>query len=115
MVINDLDHDVEELVLEDLPDETPETAHYIIQQMELNKAGKWTLILNIQNANSTAARLYFLHCSPSRLPLSSDPSVREEAMQDIQMTLRAWYTASQGFRSSNPSHHLVLTMDVCYK
>lgn len=39
MVINDLDHDVEELVIEDLPDETPETAQYIISQMKLNKAG----------------------------------------------------------------------------
>jgi hypothetical protein len=39
MVINDLDHDVEELVMEDLSDETPETARYIISQMELNKTG----------------------------------------------------------------------------
>lgn len=39
MVINDLDHDVEELVMDDLSDETPETARYIISQMELNKTG----------------------------------------------------------------------------
>lgn len=44
MVINDLDHDVEELVAEDLPDESPETAQYIILQMELNKAGKKSFI-----------------------------------------------------------------------
>ncbi|KAL2674278.1 hypothetical protein Neosp_012729 [[Neocosmospora] mangrovei] len=75
MVINDLDHDVEELVMDDLSDETPETARYIISQMELNK---------------TAARLYFLHCSPSRLSLSKDASVRQAAMEDIQMTLQSW-------------------------
>lgn len=40
MVINDLDHDVEELVMEDLPDESPQTAQYIISQMELNKTGR---------------------------------------------------------------------------
>lgn len=39
MVINDLDHDVEDLVAEDLPGESPETVQYIISQMELNKAG----------------------------------------------------------------------------
>lgn len=39
MVINDLDHDVEDLVMEDLADETPETARYIISQMELNQTG----------------------------------------------------------------------------
>lgn len=40
MVINDLDHDVEELLIEDMPDDTPETAQYIISQIELNKAGE---------------------------------------------------------------------------
>ncbi|KAH7234530.1 fungal-specific transcription factor domain-containing protein [Fusarium solani] len=39
MVINDLDHDVEELVMEDLSDETPETARYIISQMEQSNRG----------------------------------------------------------------------------
>ncbi|KAH7353892.1 FAD linked oxidase [Plectosphaerella cucumerina] len=34
-VINDADHDVEELLPEDLPDETPETVRYIIAQMQL--------------------------------------------------------------------------------
>lgn len=45
MVINDADHDVEELVMEDLTDETPETAQYIISQMELSKAGEMFLVL----------------------------------------------------------------------
>ncbi|KAI8652972.1 FAD-binding PCMH-type domain-containing protein [Fusarium keratoplasticum] len=99
MVINDLDHDVEELVMDDLSDETPETARYIISQMELNK---------------TAARLYFLHCSPSRLPLSRQASVRQTAMEDIQMTLHSWYTTSEGINVSKRDHHLTLTLKVCY-
>ncbi|KAI8653714.1 FAD-binding PCMH-type domain-containing protein [Fusarium sp. Ph1] len=99
MVINDLDHDVEELVMEDLSDETPETARYIISQMELNK---------------TAARLYFLHCSPSRLPLSRETSVRQTAMEDIQMALQSWYTTSEGINVSKRDHHLTLTLKVCY-
>jgi hypothetical protein len=44
MVINDADHDVEELVPEDLPDETPETVRYLIGQIGLNKIGKFTRI-----------------------------------------------------------------------
>ncbi|RSL78711.1 hypothetical protein CEP51_007952 [Fusarium floridanum] len=99
MVINDLDHDVEELVMADLSDETPETARYIISQMELNK---------------TAARLYFLHCSPSRLPLSKEASVRQTAMEDIQMTLQSWYTTSEGINISKRDHHLTLTLKICF-
>ncbi|KAM0414486.1 hypothetical protein ACHAPD_007742 [Fusarium lateritium] len=40
MVINDMDYDVEELVVEDLVDESAETAQYIVAQVKLNKAGK---------------------------------------------------------------------------
>lgn len=40
MVINDLDYDVEELVVQDFPEETPETANYMIAQAKLSKAGK---------------------------------------------------------------------------
>lgn len=39
MVINDMDYDVEELVVEDLTEETMETAQYIISQVKLSKAG----------------------------------------------------------------------------
>jgi hypothetical protein len=38
-VINDADHDVEELLPEDLPDETPETVRYIIAQVQLCRLG----------------------------------------------------------------------------
>jgi hypothetical protein len=40
MVINDLDHDVEELTMDDFPDESLDTARYIILQAELNQAGE---------------------------------------------------------------------------
>jgi hypothetical protein len=41
MVINDLDHDVEELSMEDFPDENLDTARYVILQVELNRAGEF--------------------------------------------------------------------------
>jgi len=41
MVINDLDCDVEDLSMQDFPDEPPETARYMIAQAGLNKAGKY--------------------------------------------------------------------------
>ena len=40
MVINDLDHDVEELTMDDISDESLDTARYIILQAELNQAGE---------------------------------------------------------------------------
>ncbi|KAG5775603.1 hypothetical protein H9Q73_010731 [Fusarium xylarioides] len=76
MVINDEDHDVEELVEEDFPEEAPETVQYIISQVKLSKA---------------MARLYFSHCSPSRLSLCKEAHVLHGAMRDIQSTLQACY------------------------
>lgn len=40
MVINDEDHDVEELIEGDFPEEGPETVQYTISQVKLSKAGK---------------------------------------------------------------------------
>ncbi|KAF5651869.1 d-lactate dehydrogenase (cytochrome) [Fusarium sp. NRRL 25303] len=99
MVINDQDHDVEELVEEDFAEEAPETVHYIISQVKLSKA---------------MARLYFSHCSPSRLSLCKEAHILHEAMRDIQSTLQAWYESSQGLNFSNGNHHLSLTLKVCY-
>ncbi|KAJ9425824.1 fungal-specific transcription factor domain-containing protein [Fusarium oxysporum] len=99
MVINDEDHDVEELIEEDFPEEAPETVQYIISQVKLSKA---------------MARLYFSHCSPSRLSLCNEAHVLREAMRDIQSTLQAWYESSQGLNFSNGNHHLSLTLKVCY-
>ncbi|KAF5976576.1 cutinase transcription factor 1 beta [Fusarium bulbicola] len=38
MVINDQDHDVEELIEQDFPEEAPETVQYTISQVKLSKA-----------------------------------------------------------------------------
>ncbi|KAI1053265.1 hypothetical protein LB506_012308 [Fusarium annulatum] len=43
MVINDQDHDVEELVDQDFTEEAPETVQYIISQVKLSKAIRITL------------------------------------------------------------------------
>lgn len=45
-VINDADHDVEELVPADLSDETPETVQYIIAQMQLCRLGMSNVHVN---------------------------------------------------------------------
>lgn len=100
MVINDMDYDVEEFVVGDLADEPIETAQYIVAQVKLNKA---------------VARMYFSHCSPSRLPLSKDLSVCQEAMRDIQATLQSWYDACPALNFSHGNHHLSLTLQVCYQ
>ncbi|KAF5601767.1 d-lactate dehydrogenase (cytochrome) [Fusarium pseudocircinatum] len=76
MVINDQDHDVEELTQEDFSEEGPETVQYITSQVKLSKA---------------MARLYFSHCSPSRLTLCKEAHVLHEAMKDIQSTLQTCY------------------------
>ncbi|KAF4415227.1 Cutinase transcription factor 1 beta [Fusarium acutatum] len=99
MVINDEDHDVEELIEEDFPEEAPETVQYIVSQVKLSKA---------------MARLYFSHCSPSRLSLCKEAHVLHEAMRDIQSTLQDWYDSCQGLNFSNGHHHLSLTLKVCY-
>lgn len=61
------------------------------------------------------AQLYFSHCSPSRLPLSKDASVRQKAMQDIQTILQSWNGDYKGLKLSNETHHLSLTLEVCYQ
>lgn len=40
MIIHDLDCDIEDLTVDDFPDETLETAQYIIAQVGLNRVGK---------------------------------------------------------------------------
>ncbi|KAF4453774.1 hypothetical protein F53441_3600 [Fusarium austroafricanum] len=96
MVIHDEDYDVEELAEHDLAEEAPETVQYMIAQVKL------------------MARLYFSHCSPSRLLLCRDASVRQQAMDDIQTTLRTWYDSFQSLNSASNNHHLSLTVKVCY-
>jgi len=114
MVINDMDYDVEELVVEDLADEPIETAQYIVAQVKLNKAGRQPYSIG-DTANGTVARMYFSHCSPSRLPLNKDLSVCQEAMRDIRATLQSWYDSCQALNFSHGNHHLSLTLQVCYQ
>ncbi|KAG7419140.1 Cutinase transcription factor 1 alpha [Fusarium oxysporum f. sp. rapae] len=99
MVINDEDHDVEELADDDFPEETPETAQYIIAQVKLSKV---------------VAGLYFSHCSPSRLALCRESSICQLAMQDVQTTLQTWYDSLKGLNLSKGNHNLSLTLKVCY-
>ncbi|KAH7229799.1 hypothetical protein BKA60DRAFT_443178 [Fusarium oxysporum] len=51
MVINDEDHDVEELVEEDFPEEAPETVQYIISQVKLSKAMRIKLLFAKHDAD----------------------------------------------------------------
>jgi hypothetical protein len=44
MVVNDLDFDVEELSMEDFPDESQETALYVVSQASLNRAGTYCFL-----------------------------------------------------------------------
>lgn len=67
------------------------------------------------NTNGIVARLYFSHCSPSRLSLCKEAHVLDEAMRDIQSELQAWYDSSEGLNFSNGHHHLSLTLKVCYQ
>lgn len=90
MVINDLDPDVEDLVMQNLVEETPEPAHYIISPMKLNKMDTVVQILFEGGyADLAAACLCSLYCSPSCLRLSADASVCQSTMQDIHSTLKS--------------------------
>lgn len=100
MVINDLDFDVEDLTLDDFPDENKEIALYVISQSLLNK---------------TVSALYFTHCSPRSLPLSLDPKVRQAARREIQSTFEDWYANAPVLSTRGKSHHLTLTLQVCYQ
>lgn len=100
MVINDIDFDVEDLTMDDFPDEPPETARYIIAQASLNKA---------------ASNMFFCHCSPRRLALSHDPQARGEARQQIQAVLEGWYAQAVLPSGEDEKHFLNLILKVCYQ
>ncbi|KAI1610996.1 fungal-specific transcription factor domain-containing protein [Exophiala viscosa] len=99
MSINDLDCDVEDLTMEDFPDESPETAQYIIGQVSLNKI-------------DPVSNMFYCHCSPSRLSLSRDPSVRQIARREIQAAMEDW--CAHASSSWEENHYLTLTLKVCY-
>lgn len=78
MIINDLDCDVENLTLSDFSSESFETAHYVMGQVGLHRA---------------ASKMFFHHCSPSRLHICVDPVTRDHAQQDILSTLQNWHAS----------------------
>lgn len=99
MVINDLDHDVEELKPGDFLDESPETANYMIAQATLNQ---------------TASTLYFRYCSPST---QQGSTTHANASAEIQEAFELWYADSKlGARpTSDTKDRLVLILKVCYQ
>ncbi|KIV93367.1 hypothetical protein, variant [Exophiala mesophila] len=99
MVINDLDFDVEELTLDDFPDEPRDAALYIITQASLSRQ---------------VSSLFFAYCCPKRLPLSHDPVFRHSARQDIQTKFEEWHANAPVINPSGGPHHLNLTLQVCY-
>jgi hypothetical protein len=99
MVINEFDHDVEDLAMDDLREETPQTARYMIAQVTLNK---------------TASNMYFLHCAPTRLGSSPDFERLKETRKQIQGAFESWYADVIGTHQQASHHHLTLTLKVCY-
>jgi hypothetical protein len=99
VVINDADYDVEELMMDDFPDDEPATARYIILSVELNQA---------------VSEMYFRHCSPRKLPLSKDANIRAHARREIQSTLEKWLKKAQGWPLWNEGHQLSLLLKVIY-
>jgi len=59
--------------------------------------------------------MYYCHCSPSRLPLSNDPSTRQHARREIQTILEEWYANTIILRHQAENHHLSLLLKVCYQ
>jgi hypothetical protein len=87
MVINDLDHDVEALVISDFCDEDIHIAEYMISQASLNKI---------------TSRLYFEHCAPMRLTTMQQSSKVSQAIDQIQSALEEW-NANTGWLKIRPS------------
>ncbi|KAF4955661.1 hypothetical protein FGADI_4354 [Fusarium gaditjirri] len=67
MVINDMDHDVEELVKEDFPEEGVETVQYIISQVQLSRAVKPVVDAAAQIFNLVENSLLFW--TPEHFPM----------------------------------------------
>ncbi|KAH6693448.1 hypothetical protein F5X68DRAFT_128632 [Plectosphaerella plurivora] len=80
-IVNDLDHDVEELVPDDLPDETPETVQYIIAQMQLCRSDHH-LSLTVKVCYN-----YFLINLYQRLQRQSPRSQPERSSQEPETTI----------------------------
>lgn len=100
MVINELECNADDLTLDDFPDESLETANYVINQIGLNKA---------------ASKMFFCHCTPLRVHLSADPGTRYLAQRDVQTTLEAWHDSLPKKSKRDRRHYLSLTLEMCYR
>ncbi|PTD07899.1 D-lactate dehydrogenase [cytochrome], mitochondrial [Fusarium culmorum] len=69
MVINDMDYDVEELVAEDLVDESVETAQYIVAQRQCNKSKETKLVVDAATQVFNLAENSLLYWTPERFPM----------------------------------------------
>ncbi|KNA98088.1 hypothetical protein FOXG_02524 [Fusarium oxysporum f. sp. lycopersici 4287] len=79
MVINDEDHDVEELIEEDFPEEAPETVQYIISQVKLSKAMRIKLLFAKHEADSIS---YYLINLSQRLQRQCNTSKEVKPVLD---------------------------------
>ncbi len=99
MIINNLDCNVEDLTVDDFPDESVETANFVMEQVKLNRV---------------ASEMFFRHCSSAQLPLCASAEARRNAQQEISATLQAWHDGISHQFQKQRGHHLYLTLDLCY-
>ncbi|CAG1997840.1 unnamed protein product [Fusarium graminearum] len=69
MVINDMDYDVEELVVEDLVDESVETAQYIVAQRQCNKSKETKLVVDAATQVFNLVENSLLYWTPEHFPM----------------------------------------------
>lgn len=100
MIINDLDCNVEDLSLDDFPNESTETANYIVEQVKLHRI---------------ASELFFRHCSPRQLSLYTSLVARQAAQQEIRNALQMWHDSIAQKSQRETRHYLYLTLDLCYQ
>lgn len=116
MIINDQDCDVELLTPEDFRHECSGTAWYMMLQAELNEIGGClaTILPYFPPDCSTAAQIFFCHCSPGRLQLVRDVSDLQAASQDVQAKLEVWQAKARQWPLWHQIHPLSLTLKICY-
>ena len=99
LVINDLEHDVEDLKREDFHSESIQTADYIIAQASLNQ---------------TAASLYLRYCSPTKMR-DHNPASQTEAWLDIERALEEWRVNAPAMNHTSANDCLTLILKVCHQ
>lgn len=114
VVINDQDYDVEELTMDDFPDDEPATARYIMLSVELNQVCKSSSRLPHYRLTWAVSGMYFKHCSPRTLPSSKDTVLRAHARKTIQTAFNQWLDKAQQWPLWNEGHQLSLLLKVIY-